>query len=460
MNKLLIKRKFEIVWATIVAAHVFFLLSTIFFPYPELFVYPYLTKIGLIPYKQILDQHFPGLMFFPINFATLGITTPERFRVVQILLIIMSHLGLYVILKERNVKKVIILASAVLYVFWQGYFEGGTLWIESMLAPMLLFLFYFLTKALSQKRIRYYFLSGIILGLATVTKQIVIPLGALLALYLVLNVKNKRHLLYFFLGAGIPVFFMFLYVIRLGIEKEFLYWAATFNFTDYHDMGRKYPNLKEVVSTMFISFPSLVGLFFLLKRKEKRVEAMLLGIFFFTGFLYAYARFDYVHLQTVIPFAILLFILGVLLTKHKYIILTTFMIFSTIVGLRSYSRNWGGETKFFSQADYLVFERVKAYTTPGSSVFAFATYPYIYPMTNTRPAGNVFVFEFPWFMKIAEEPILNGLKVDPPVVIIRDQNAMTDAYNLVSYMPKIADFVERYYVVTEKIDSTEIMIQR
>lgn len=460
MTKFFTKRKFEIVWGAIVVLHVFLLLSTTFFPYPELFVYPYLTKIGLIPYKQIFDQHFPGLMFFPINFATLGITTPERFRVVQILLIILNHLGLYVILKDRNVKKAVILVSAVLYVFWQGYFEGGTLWIESILVPLLLFLFYFLTRAVSEKRIRYYFMSGIILGLAAVTKQIVIPLGALLSMYLILNVKNKKHLLYFFLGAGIPFFCMLLYVISIGAEKEFLYWAGTFNFTAYHDMGRKYPNVKDVVSTMFVSFPALVGLFYLLRNQKKRREAVLLGIFFFTGFLYAYARFDYVHLQPVIPFAILLFILGVSLTKHKHLTLTVFILFSTVVGLRSYSRNWGGETKFFSQADYIVFDRVKSYATPGSSVFAFATYPYIYPMTNTYPSGKVFVFEFPWFMKIAEEPILNGLKLDPPVVVVRDKNAMTDSYNLVSYMPKIADFVDRYYVVTEKIGSTEIMIQR
>ncbi len=453
-------RKFELLWGSIVFVHVLLLLKTTFFPYPELFVYPYLTKIGLVPYKQIFDQHFPGLMFFPLNFATLGITTSDRFRVVQILLIILSHLGLYAILRERKVSKVMILSGAVLYMFWQGYFEGGTLWIESILVPLLLWLFYFLTKAIAEKRLRYYITSGIVLGLAAITKQIVIPLGAFLSLYLLLNVKNKKQLFYFFLCAGIPVLVMLAYVAGRGIVKDFFYWAGTFNFTAYHDMGRKYPTIKDIISTLFVSVPAIAGLFMLLKNQKLRGEGILLCIFFFTGFLYAYARFDFVHMQPVIPFAILSFILGALRLKRKYLIVTAFLLFSTIVGMRSYWRNWGAETKFFAKEDYLVFDRVKSYTLPGSSVFAFATYPYIYPITNTHPAGNVFVFEFPWFMKIAEEPILNGLKADPPVVIVRDETAMTDSYNLVSYMPKIAAFVDRYYVVAEKIGPTEIMIKR
>ncbi len=56
----------------IILIHIFITFKLIFFPYPELFIYPYLTNHGLLPYKQILDQHFPGLMFLPINFNNLG----------------------------------------------------------------------------------------------------------------------------------------------------------------------------------------------------------------------------------------------------------------------------------------------------------------------------------------------------------------------------------------------------
>ena len=53
---------------------------------PEFFVYPYLVQNSLKPYTQIIDQHFPGGFFLPINFATLGFTTPDSFLRLHVLL--------------------------------------------------------------------------------------------------------------------------------------------------------------------------------------------------------------------------------------------------------------------------------------------------------------------------------------------------------------------------------------
>ena len=82
-----------------------------------------------------------------------------------------------------------------------------------------------------------------------------------------------------------------------------------------------------------------------------------------------------------------------------------------------------------------------------------------YYLTKTRPPGNVFVFQFPWFMVEAEEKILQGIITDPPEIIVRDKNAEVENMNLVKYMPKIKAHIDRYYKVVDKIDGTEIMVK-
>ena len=80
----------------IVSIHSFILTKLIYFPYPEIFIYPYLTNHGLKPYKEILDQHFPGLLFLPINFNNLGLTNEVIARYWSIGIIVLTHLLIFV----------------------------------------------------------------------------------------------------------------------------------------------------------------------------------------------------------------------------------------------------------------------------------------------------------------------------------------------------------------------------
>src|SRR2546423_1150380 len=108
----------------IILIHSFVLTKLQFFPYPELFIYPYLTNNGLKPYQQILDQHFPGLMFLPINFDNLGMTNPDVARIWLIAVVAITQVFLFLIAKSilKSGKKAILVN--ILYLFWQPFFEG------------------------------------------------------------------------------------------------------------------------------------------------------------------------------------------------------------------------------------------------------------------------------------------------------------------------------------------------
>ena len=113
----------SIILFLIIITHIFLLSKLVFFPYPELFIYSYLTKIGLVPYKQIFDQHFPGIMFFPINLTTLGIDTVFEMRLLHFAIISLTQILLFVVVKKLFNSNLLALASNILYLILQPFFE-------------------------------------------------------------------------------------------------------------------------------------------------------------------------------------------------------------------------------------------------------------------------------------------------------------------------------------------------
>ena len=165
-------KKYSMIVGIFCAAHIAILSKLKFFPYPELFIYSYLTKGSLIPYKQIFDQHFPGLMFLPVNFASLGIDTVAEMRIVSYLLVVLSHLAIYKISKTILKNNKLLLLPNLLFLIWHPSIEGYVLWIDSFAQTTLLWSFYFLLR----KGNKNSFLTGLLLGLTFLLKQTVAPL--------------------------------------------------------------------------------------------------------------------------------------------------------------------------------------------------------------------------------------------------------------------------------------------
>ena len=173
-----------IILGLIVFVHAIILTKLQFFPYPELFVYPYLTNHGLKPYSQILDQHFPGLLFLPINFDNLGMNDEVVARYWLIGVVIIIHLFLFLILRKilRDNKKALLVNF--LYLIWQPFFEGWVLWLDTFLPLFLLPAFYFASLSEQKNSVHFLikdklFLTGLLLGIGIVFKQTTIPLAGL-----------------------------------------------------------------------------------------------------------------------------------------------------------------------------------------------------------------------------------------------------------------------------------------
>lgn len=448
-------KKVAILFA-IILLHIFLLTRINFFPYPELFVYSYLTSKGLLPYKQIFDQHFPGLVFFPINLYSLGVMAPEIVKIFHLILVSISHLLLFKIARKLFKGWVVFLPN-LLYLIWQPYFEGYVFWIDSFITPFLLMSFYYLY---AQKNTKIsYFLSGLLLGAALTAKQVVLPLILLLVLYLFIT--RAKNILWFLTGVTMPVLFMLLYILKIGVWEDFYYWTITYNLTTFAQMGRKLPTLSLFLRSGMVFF---VGAFAWLieASKNQRKNTILLGIFGFGSLVFTCARFDYIHLQPALPF-FLLMISGFIFLLHsrlKIVLGVCYLVFSLILISRFYQALRGNQTYFFGNFEKEVASEVRRLSKPDDGVFAVGTMPHLYYLADRLPPGGVFVFQFPWVMVIVEDKILEGLVLDPPKVVIRNEAASVDNLNLVAFMPKIDEYISKNYIVYKIIEDTEIMIPK
>jgi len=447
--------KIELGLLVVVIIHILILLNSIFLPYPELFIYPYLTNIGLAPYAQILDQHFPGIMFFPINLANLGFTTPDRFRLLQIAIVIFVHLMLNKIAFKISNSARLALVANLLFLLFHPFLEGGVLWIDNFLPLLLLPLFYLLTNVLTKKKA---FIVGVLIASTVLLKQVAIVLAIILAFYILFFRKKEQVSIVFVSGVFVITGILVLYVFQKNILNDFIYWTGTFNLTTYARMGRKYATFREFLAIGVVYIPALlVSVYGLLSRRK---TLCLLSVFFITGLLYSYARFDYVHLQPSLPFAILLLISAFRVTPKKTLesVFILYLIPVVWVSSRFYSTSFKNEVRFFGNSEYKVADKVSELTNENDPIFMFGTLPHMYQMTKTRPPGDVFVFQFPWFMSVAEARVLDGLKVDPPKVVVQQKSASIDNSSLFEYMKGIEEYISENYEKIDEVEDIEILI--
>lgn len=444
----------------IILIHILVIFKLIFFPYPELFIYPYLTNHGLKPYSQILDQHFPGLLFLPLNFGNLGMTTPFTARIWLTFSIAIIHVLLFVISKSifKNPKKAILVN--ILYLFWQPFFEGWVLWIDNFLPLILLPAFYAILR-------RKIFISGILIGLAIIFKQVMIPLAILLAFYIWWESKELKKMRDFFIGLAIPIFLVTIYLISTGVFNDFIYWTVTFNLSVYAKYGRgeaaDFAHLSRVVLVFGAAFLS-VG-----KIKEKTVQVLL--IFLIGSLIGLTTRFDFVHFQPALPFAILATIIGVGKIREWrifgriaiicYLLIAVWWlnIFYNIknVADSAYKGYIGNKVFFFDDETKLVSSKIKQYTNPEEKIFIFGAVPHLYQMSDTLPAGDVFVFQFPWFLKVAGNRVLDGIKKDRPNIVVSDRTVEIEGTKIIDFAKEIDKYIQENYEQVEKIGTTSIL---
>ncbi|MBI2196516.1 hypothetical protein HYU45_02770 [Candidatus Daviesbacteria bacterium] len=454
----------------ILLVHTLILTRLIYFPYPELFIYPYLTNNGLAPYRQILDQHFPGLMFLPINLNNLGMSTPEIARLWSISIVLITHAMLFLIAGKIFKSRSKALLINFLYLIWQPFFEGWVLWIDSFLPLLLLPAFYAFYR-------RWFFAAGLLLGIAIVFKQTIIPLSAFILIYILSKreensptvyifwrMRNFQTCLRFLLGLSIPVSLMIAYFISIGVFRDFWFWTVIFNLTTFAEFGRGSGPTLAHFSRVLLVF----GTAFLVIRRIKSVEAQVLLIFLVGTLIGLSTRFDFVHFQPALPFALMATVLGVGELGPS----TSLRVFERLgrlgfIGIYSlvlvwwlvifYKGHLGDRVISFDSQTKDLAAKIRDYTNPGEKIFVFGAQPHLYQMSGTLPAGDIFVFQFPWFFQVAERRILTGIIKDKPKIVVSDRTTRIEDRKITDFAKNIDIYINQNYEKIDSVGTTDIL---
>jgi len=191
----------------------FFLLSTKINLFPEMYFLPYLVSKGLIPYRDFFDHHGFIAYYFIAPFISIwGIGG------VKLFFFIINSLNLILILlilKKTTTKLGFILGS-ILYVLLNFYISANNPWYETIIT------FFFLLSYLLIINKKYYSITGILIGLATLIK----PNALVLFILLIIFSKNKK----IFAGFIITIILAIFYLLVSSSLFPFLEGVFNFNF--------------------------------------------------------------------------------------------------------------------------------------------------------------------------------------------------------------------------------------
>ena len=434
--------------AAIVAQQLLILGSLRFVLYPELVVYPYLTAAGFLPYREILDQHFPGPMFFPVNFHTLGLHDAWDFHLL-LMAVAASQTVLTYVVARRLAGEAAALLAALAFAAWQPFFEGETLWLDTFL-PL------FTLPALLLLLDARWFLAGLALGAGVVFKQTLVPLVALAGLFVLqeCGLRGWRSVLRFAAGALLPSALMLLYLHAIGVLADFWYWTVGFNLSTYAKIGTLAPRFGDLVR---IALPIVIGVVSV-AITPARWRAGLVALWGCATVAGGLGRFGLVHLQPAVPsFAILLGMLGVELWHRRSTVALIVLVVVVPVWLGEF---YGRRARWLE--DPAAKERVASVeklirdrAAPSERVLLLGVSPQLYASTGTLPPGRVFVFTFPWFLDAAGDRVLEGLRRDPPKLVLFDTASGIDGRLLRDDARPILDEVRARYVPTARIGTIE-----
>jgi organic radical activating enzyme len=450
----------------LIFAHLLYLQALTFYPYPELFTYPYLASKGFLPFRDILDQHFPTLLDLPINLWNLGMHTELSAKIVFFVLIVITHVLLYKISKKLLGNSINSLLPNLLYVALQPLFDGGTFWIDTFITPLALGVFLCILYGLGKGgrlRIKSAMTSGLLLGVALVCKQTTLPFVAGIFALLFLIKKTRGYSIILGIFTSIPFLLLCYWIYSNGLWNEFSYWTVTFNTNVYSKMSVIYPTISQLGRVLLV-WGTPIALYIFTKKKS--IEQRLLFVSVITLSFFAVGRFGFSYLQVALPFVVLLFVYSLLKSTIQLpkqfkkqsikvqpgIIIFIVVILLALWHMRYFSTHSKGDNYFASQDTIDLTNKIKEKTDANDHIFILGGNPILYPLTETVPSGHVFTVAVPWNYSVTQDRIVKGLEEDPPKLIVVEENAEIDGQKVGDFGKEVLEYIKSNYEKEEEIE--------
>lgn len=404
-----------------------------FFLSPELSLYPYLLSQGFLPYKDIVDQHFPVIFFGPLSIPYSFVSNQHLFLIFFLIIIILTDILFYLSLKKHKSKSPLFYTSLFILIYLN--FGGNTFWLETFIVFFLCLLFY-LSKS------KYDILTictGIIFSLIFLIKPTLI-IGLIILFFLL----KLRPNIFFILGFMFPIIITLIFLIKHNISNEFIDLVFDFNRLYYLPQSIKYPTISQSIQIIFVTAPLL---YFAIKKNILIIFAFILfGILIFP-------RFEFFHL---LPSLVVLFFLtiaskGNILPRNLILLLLTLLIFNLQKTYRHHYGNFYFDQDTLMTADYLK-------KSSENTVLIIGGNDIIYQLAGKIPPSYTYIPSLPWYLSVEkyQQRLIQALKLSPTTPILINYNANIDNLAIVSKDTPLLKFIEENYLSTDKIGPYQV----
>ncbi|HOX96072.1 MAG TPA: hypothetical protein PLI45_01720 [Candidatus Woesebacteria bacterium] len=401
----------------------------------EFTLYPYLISQGFLPYRDIIDQHFPTLLFGPFSLLVFLTANPWPLLGLFLTTLCLTDILLYASLIRFKIKLPFV--WLVLFIVSSVYFSGYVLWIETfvnLLISMWLFLSF-------SKNNLHLFVSGFLLSQIVLLRPTIVP--ALLILFFSLSGLSWSLIFGGIFGLGIPA----LFVIKQGILSDFYRLVIQFNKEVYPHEATLFPGKRQIIILLAWLTPTIYSV---LKNKKYQFLAVILLLL-----PLAYPRFGFEHLQP-------LFLLSVLFwaktANNPKLFVYLFIIGLFCLNLISGIRHPYGNYYLTKEVREAVIEIKKI---PSREIYFLGVPDILYPLSGKTPPNYTYVPSLPWYLhqQDFQDKIIYSLAKDKVPVIINAQ-AEVDGKNIIVESQKVFEYIKMNYNPGEKIGNYQLFIPK
>jgi len=415
--------------------HITLIFARGYFLSGEFTLYPYLAGHGFLPYRDLLDQHFPTLLFGPFSLPAILTTNPWPLLGLFLATLCLTDIFLYATLMRFKVKQPFV--WLVLFIISSVYFSGFVLWIETfvnLLISMWLFLSF-------SKNNLHRFASGFLLSQIILLRPTIAP--ALLILFLSLSSFSRALILGGVVGIAIPTLFLF----KQGVFADFYHLAIRFNSQDYPQEARLLPIKRQIFTLLVWLAPALCAI---IKNKKYRFLAVLICLL-----PLAYPRFGYEHLQ---PLFLITVLFWALLNKKPGVIAYFFILVFFCLNFISAIRHPYGNY-YLSPEVLQTAKQVKE--IPGQVIYLLGAPDILYQLANKLPPNYTYLPSLPWYLqqKDLQNKIISSLEKTGSPVLVNFQ-AEVDGQNIVAASGNLFEYIKINYTEGKKIGSFQLFLPK
>lgn len=415
------KQSYFLIWP-LLFAHAFLVYLRGYFLSIEFTLYPYLTAHGFLPYKNILDQHFPTLIFGPFSLPALLTLNPWPLLILFLVTLCLTDVFLFAALVRFQVKKPLVWLA--FYIISSLYFAGNVLWIETFVN---LFLATWLWLSFSRHSFSRA-LSGLLLSQILLLRPTIAP-----------------ALFFFFLGLGAPFSFPlvggfltglvapFIYLNQHHLLPDFYRLAIVFNGQVYPMAARLLPAKRQILFLLLWLAPVVFALW------QKRKFFWLLSLASFL--ILIYPRFGFEHLQPLFLGAAFIWAtLSLAPPKGLYFLMGVLFGLNLISTWRHPYGNYFLTPEVQSLAG-------KIQNLAGPEIYLLGASDLLYPLSGKLPPQMTYLPSLPWYFSQKEfsDRIITALSDHKSPVLV-DYSATVDGYNIVESSGPIFEYIKINFV--------------